>query len=161
MFSYCENRHEDILTRQGKISRLYSLIMNIINNRLLNINLPPNRSAFFWGPRKTGKTHWIGENFKDPFILEIQDDSPFIYGDKGIRSGGCHDFRSSAAALFSPDPVQDLRAYIADYLKEEIASEAAIQNIPAFAEFLRIASLTSGELLPELRIISIETGPDA
>jgi predicted AAA+ superfamily ATPase len=47
----------------------------------------------------------------------------------------------------SPDPIQDLRSYVADYLKEEIAAEAVIQNIPAFAEFLRIAALTSGELL--------------
>jgi uncharacterized protein len=47
----------------------------------------------------------------------------------------------------SADPIQDLRAYVADYLKEEIAAEAVTQNIPAFAEFLRVAALTSGELL--------------
>lgn len=47
----------------------------------------------------------------------------------------------------SADPIQDLRSYVADYLKEEIAAEAIIQNMPAFAEFLRIAALTSGELL--------------
>jgi len=28
----------------------------------------------------------------------------------------------------SPDPIQDLRAYVADYLKEEIAAEATGQN---------------------------------
>lgn len=49
--------------------------------------------------------------------------------------------------LLSPDPIQDLRSYVADYLKEEIAAEAVTQNIPAFAEFLRVAALTSGELL--------------
>jgi predicted AAA+ superfamily ATPase len=47
----------------------------------------------------------------------------------------------------SVDPIQDLRSYVADYLKEEIAVEAVVQNIPAFAEFLRVAALTSGELL--------------
>lgn len=47
----------------------------------------------------------------------------------------------------SPNPLEDLRAYVADYLKEEIAAEALVQNIPAFSEFLRIASITSGELL--------------
>lgn len=47
----------------------------------------------------------------------------------------------------STDPIQDLRSYVADYLKEEIAAEAVVQNIPAFAEFLRVAALTSGELL--------------
>ncbi len=49
--------------------------------------------------------------------------------------------------VLSVDPIQDLRAYVADYLKEEIIAEAVVQNIPAFSEFLRIAALTSGELL--------------
>jgi len=49
--------------------------------------------------------------------------------------------------LVSEDPTQALRAYVADYLKEEIAAEAVVQNIPAFAEFLRIAAITSSELL--------------
>jgi len=47
----------------------------------------------------------------------------------------------------SPDPQEDLRAYVADYLKEEIAGEARSQNIPAFTEFLRVAAITSSELL--------------
>lgn len=47
----------------------------------------------------------------------------------------------------SSDYIQELRAYIADYLKEEIAAEAVVQNIPAFAEFLRVAALNCGELI--------------
>lgn len=49
--------------------------------------------------------------------------------------------------LLSQDPIQDLRSYIADYLKEEIAAEAVVQNIPAFAEFLRVSALNCGELI--------------
>lgn len=49
--------------------------------------------------------------------------------------------------FLSLDPVRDLRSYVADYLKEEVAAEAAVQSIPAFAEFLRVAALTNGELL--------------
>jgi predicted AAA+ superfamily ATPase len=49
--------------------------------------------------------------------------------------------------FLSTDPLEDLRAYVADYLKEEIAAEAQVQNIPAFAEFLRVAAITSSELL--------------
>lgn len=49
--------------------------------------------------------------------------------------------------FLSPDPIRDLRSYVADYLKEEIAAEAAVQSIPAFSEFLRVTALTSGELL--------------
>lgn len=47
----------------------------------------------------------------------------------------------------SSNPVEDLRAYVADYLKEEIASEALVRNIPAFSEFLRVAAVTNSELL--------------
>jgi predicted AAA+ superfamily ATPase len=47
----------------------------------------------------------------------------------------------------SPNPIEDLRSYVSDYLREEIAAEALTRNIPAFSEFLRIAALTSGELL--------------
>lgn len=49
--------------------------------------------------------------------------------------------------FLSPDPIEDLRAYVADYLKEEIAAEALTRNIPAFTEFLRVAAITSSELL--------------
>ncbi|MEW6744310.1 MAG: DUF4143 domain-containing protein [Planctomycetota bacterium] len=49
--------------------------------------------------------------------------------------------------FLSEHPLEELRAYVGDYLKEEIAAEAVTQNIPAFAEFLRVAALTSSELL--------------
>lgn len=49
--------------------------------------------------------------------------------------------------FLSSEPLEDLRAYVADYLKEEIAAEALARNIPAFAEFLRVAAITSSELL--------------
>jgi uncharacterized protein len=49
--------------------------------------------------------------------------------------------------FLSDEPIEDLRAYLADYLKEEIAAEALIQNIPAFSDFLRVAAITSSELL--------------
>jgi predicted AAA+ superfamily ATPase len=47
----------------------------------------------------------------------------------------------------SDDPDADLRAYVADYLREEIAAEAAVRNLPAFAEFLRVAAIGNAELL--------------
>lgn len=57
----------------------------------------------------------------------------------------------------SADPVEDLRAYVADYLKEEIAAEALVQQIPSFAEFLRVAALTGSELINYVNIAR-ETG---
>lgn len=51
------------------------------------------------------------------------------------------------AHFLSDNPIEDLRAYVGDYLKEEVAAEALTQNIPSFAEFLRVAAITSSELL--------------
>jgi predicted AAA+ superfamily ATPase len=62
--------------------------------------------------------------------------------------------------VLSDDPDADLRSYVADYLKEEIVAEAAVQNIPAFSEFLRVAALTNSELLNYTNVAS-ETGVSA
>ena len=44
-------------------------------------------------------------------------------------------------------PVRLLQAYVSDYLKEEIAAEGLVRNLPAFANFLEAAALTDGEVL--------------
>lgn len=50
-----------------------------------------------------------------------------------------HYLASSAAAR--------LRAYIGDYLKEEIAAEALVRNLPTFSNFLNAAALSDGEMV--------------
>ena len=212
--------------------------MKRIKDRILDLNLPANRSAFLWGPRKTGKTYWINRHFADSVIIDLlktdvfadyasrpsllrerykeyrrpvvideiqmvpdllneihwlieNTDVSFLMTGSSARKlrrrhanllGG-RAWRYIMAPLtyaetegfdlelimvsgllpphfLSSDPVQDLRAYVADYLKEEIAAEAVIQNIPAFAEFLRVAALTSGELLNYTNV-GRETGVSA
>ena len=59
--------------------------------------------------------------------------------------------------FLSEKPLDLIRSYVADYLKEEIAQEAKIQRIPQFNEFLRIAALTSGELI-NYNNVARETG---
>jgi predicted AAA+ superfamily ATPase len=51
------------------------------------------------------------------------------------------------AHYLSENPREELSAYVSDYLKEEIVQEAGVQNLPAFSDFLRVAAITSGELL--------------
>ncbi|MBI4536597.1 MAG: ATP-binding protein [candidate division NC10 bacterium] len=199
--------------------------MRNISKRLLTIDLPANRSAFLWGPRKTGKTFWLGQTFPEHVRIDLLQTDVFgeyasrpsllreRYRDHRriliidevqlvpdllpeihwlIENRGPNFFMAGSSArkllrkhadllggrawrytmhpltyletqgfdleavmvtgllpphFLSPDPIQDLRAYVADYLKEEIAAEAAIQSIPAFSEFLRVAALTNGELL--------------
>lgn len=40
-----------------------------------------------------------------------------------------------------------LEAYIADYLKEEIAAEGLVRNLPTFSGFLDVAALSDGEIV--------------
>ncbi len=212
--------------------------MKKITKRILDINLPVNRSAFLWGPRKTGKSYWINKHYKDVIIIDLLKTDVFAdYASRPLllreRYQGYHGLvvideiqmvpdllneihwliensgvsflmtGSSARKLrrghanllggrawrytmapltygetkgfdleqviisgllpphfLSPDPVQDLRSYVADYLKEEIAAEAVVQSMPTFSEFLRVASLTSGELLNYTNV-GRETGVSA
>jgi len=212
--------------------------MKYIRDRVLNIDLPSDRSAFLWGPRKTGKTYWINRQFADSILIDLlktevfadyasrpslireryQEHRRLIVIDeiqmvpdllneihwlientnasflmtgsspRKLRRGhanllGGRAWRYNMTPLtfaetsdfdleqivisgllpphfLSSDPVQDLRSYVADYLKEEIAAEALVQHIPAFAEFLRVAAITSGELLNYTNV-GRETGVSA
>jgi predicted AAA+ superfamily ATPase len=47
----------------------------------------------------------------------------------------------------SSNSTMDLKAYVNDYLKEEIQAEALTRNLPAFSKFLKSAAITNGMLL--------------
>lgn len=47
----------------------------------------------------------------------------------------------------SNNPKRLLNSYISHYLKEEIAAEGLVRNLPAFSEFLNVAALSDSELL--------------
>jgi uncharacterized protein len=42
-----------------------------IKKRLLEINLPPGKSVFLWGPRKVGKTYWISHTQSGLEIIDL------------------------------------------------------------------------------------------
>jgi len=197
-----------------------------IIKRVHQLRLPGNRSAFLWGPRKTGKTtllrqqfskafwvdlldfdlylalsqkptrlrqileaqpqrtvvvdevqkvpqlmdeiHWLMENKGYQFILSGSSARKFKRGKGNLLGGRAWRFllfpfvtRELEAfnldkALFagllpahylSSNPEMDLKAYVHDYLKEEIQAEALTRNLPAFSKFLFSAALTNGMLL--------------
>ncbi|MBI4375615.1 MAG: ATP-binding protein [Elusimicrobia bacterium] len=212
--------------------------MSNIIKRLIELKLPPRRSAFLWGPRKVGKSFWITHTFPQAVLIdllktdvfadyatqpsllrdrfqnhqglividEIQkvpvllDEVHWLIENRGLsflltgssarklRRGhanllGGRAWRRTMVPLsvqevdgfdlekamvsgllpphyLSPQPLEDLRAYIADYLKEEIAAEALSQNIPKFSDFLRVAAITSSELLNYTNVAR-ETGVSA
>jgi len=55
---------------------------------------------------------------------------------------------------FSDAPFEDLETYTGTYLKEEIAAEAVVRNVPAFSRFLTVAGLCNGKILNYSNIAS-------
>jgi len=194
--------------------------------RIQHIDLPPNRSAFLWGPRKTGKTtlltqqfahacwidlldydlflslsqrptrlrqiveaqasktvvidevqkiphlmdeiHWLIENKGFQFILSGSSARKFRRGTANLLGGRAWRFelyplvtkelkefnleKALVSGLLpshylSSDSEMDLKAYVHDYLREEIQAEALTRNLPAFSKFLQSAAITNGMLL--------------
>lgn len=195
-------------------------------NRIQRIDLPKNRSAFLWGPRKTGKTTLLRQQFPNAFFVDLLDYDLFLglgrrptqlrqileaqtsktvvideiqkiphlmdevhrlienKGYQFIMSGSsARKFRRGNVSLLggrawrfelyplvseelgnfdlqkvlntgllpahylSPDSELDLKAYVHDYLKEEIQAEALTRNLPAFSRFLQSAAISNGMLL--------------
>lgn len=132
-------------------------------------------------PDLLNEIHWLIENSRISFLMTASSARKLRRGHANLLGGRAWRYTMSPLTygetsgfdltqvvisgllpphFLSPDPIQDLRSYVADYLKEEIAAEAIVQNIPAFAEFLRVAALTSGELLNYTNV-GRETGVSA
>jgi len=47
----------------------------------------------------------------------------------------------------SEQPTRMLRAYVADYLTEEIQAEGLVRNLPSFARFIELAGFCNGQML--------------
>ena len=47
----------------------------------------------------------------------------------------------------SENPSRNVRAYVDDYLKEEIAAEGLVRNLPTFADFLSAAALSDTQMI--------------
>ena len=129
-------------------------------------------------PALLDEVHWLIENKGASFLLTGSSARKLKRGHANLLGGrawrrtmtplsytevrGFDLERVMASGLLPPhflseEPAEDLRAYVADYLKEEIAAEALVQNMPAFSEFLRVAAITSSELLNYVNIAR-ETG---
>jgi predicted AAA+ superfamily ATPase len=132
-------------------------------------------------PSLLDEVHWLIENRQASFLLSGSSARKLRRGHANLLAGRAWRFelgplsfvetegfqleRVMQTGLLPPHylsdrPEEDLRAYVADYLKEEIAAEAATKNLPAFADFLRVAALTNAELLNYVNVAQ-ETGVSA
>ena len=132
-------------------------------------------------PALLDEVHWLIENTSLSFLLTGSSARKLRRGHANLLAGRAWRRQMTPLTLLEVDeldlervmvsgllpphflsshPLEDLRAYVSDYLKEEIAAEALTQNIPAFTEFLRVAAITSSELLNYTNVAR-ETGVTA
>ncbi|MBU1702608.1 MAG: AAA family ATPase [Candidatus Eisenbacteria bacterium] len=211
--------------------------------RILNIDLPERQSVFLWGPRMTGKTtllrqqfpkslyydllqtdlflelsrnpsllreqllavddkalrqpviidevqktpqlldeiHWLIENRRIRFILSGSSARKLIRGNANLLGGRAwryHLFPLVSQELESLDILRILnrglipnhyfqngyrksqKAYVHDYLKEEVFEEGLTRNIPAFSRFFEAMAYSHGELT-NFANIARDSGVDA
>lgn len=63
-------------------------------------------------------------------------------------------FGGLPSVYLSPDPEEELDAYVHTYLYEEIQAEGLLRKLPPFARFLQVAALESGNLINYARVAS-------
>lgn len=74
---------------------------------------------------------------------------PFVYPEIMDQFDLAHLLLNGAlpSIFSSQDPHDHLKAYVGEYLKEEIIAEAATRNVPAFTRFLEVAAISNGQMI--------------
>lgn len=74
---------------------------------------------------------------------------PFVYAElkENFDINKALNIGTIPSVYFSDSPQEDLESYAGDYLKEEIASEGLVRNLPSFSRFLEIAALSNGQMI--------------
>ena len=127
-------------------------------------------------PTLLDEVHWLIENRGVHFALcgssarKVRRGAANLLGGRAVR----YQLHGLTAAEIGPDfdldrllnhgylprifnaerPGRMLDAYVADYLKEEVAAEGLVRNLPAFSGFLDAAALSDGELINFTNIAS-------
>lgn len=120
-------------------------------------------------PALLDEVHWLIENTRHVFALcgssarKVRRGSANLLGGRAVRyelfglvSGELDRIFDPVRAAnhgylprhyLSDKPASLVRAYVDDYLKEEIAAEGLVRNLPAFAGFLRAAAISDSEMI--------------
>lgn len=132
-------------------------------------------------PELLNEVHWLIENKKLSFILCGSSARKLKRGAANLLGGRAWRFHFYPlvypevpefdllrvfkngllpANYLSDQPDRMLRAYIGDYLVEEIQAEGLVRNLPAFARFMELVGFTNGQLL-NFANIARDVGIDA
>ncbi|HLK13047.1 MAG TPA: DUF4143 domain-containing protein [Candidatus Binatia bacterium] len=120
-------------------------------------------------PALLDEVHWLHENRRVRFALcgssarKVRRGGANLLGGRALRYelhgltvaelgtaadvGGLVNRGYLPAIYGAARPERLLTAYVADYLKEEIAAEGLVRNLPAFSEFLNVAALSDAQLV--------------
>ena len=120
-------------------------------------------------PALLDEVHWMIENLDVRFALcassarKVRRGAASLLGGRALRYelrgltsaelGAAFDLHRIVNCGFLPRPYLDpepdelIESYIADYLKEEIAAEGLVRNLPVFADFLEAAALADTEMV--------------
>jgi uncharacterized protein len=120
-------------------------------------------------PALLDEIHWCLENTDSSFVLcgssarSLKRETSGLIGGRAWRFDlfplTTHELGASAhldkilkngtipAHYNSEFPDRDFRAYVSDYIEEEIRKEAHLRNVPAFFKFLEFAGRASGDLV--------------
>ena len=120
-------------------------------------------------PQLLDEVHWLHERRKVRFALcgssarKVKRGQANLLGGRALRYdlhgltaaeiGGDfdlnrmlnHGYLPNIYQLDNPRPL--LNSYVADYLKEEVAAEGLVRNLPVYSEFLNAAALSDAELV--------------
>lgn len=120
-------------------------------------------------PQLLDEAHWLHENRRIRFALcgssarKVKRGQANLLGGRAVRyelhgltAGELgrefdltrilnHGYLPSIYQSKRPRPL--LNGYVADYLKEEVAAEGLVRNLPVYSEFLNVASLSDTELV--------------
>ena len=120
-------------------------------------------------PALLDEVHWLIENRGLHFALcgssarKVKRGAANLLGGRAVR----YELHGLSAGELGPDfdldrmlnhgylpriyqasrPARMLDAYVADYLKEEVAAEGLVRNLPTFSNFLDVAALSDGEIV--------------
>jgi uncharacterized protein len=120
-------------------------------------------------PALLDEVHWLHENRRARFALcgssarKVRRGAANLLGGRALRYELFGVTAAEVGAAFdldralnhgwlpriyeAPRPQRLLAAYVGDYLKEEVAAEGLVRNLPAFSEFLDAAALSDGDLV--------------
>ncbi|HEX7671765.1 MAG TPA: DUF4143 domain-containing protein [Polyangiaceae bacterium] len=120
-------------------------------------------------PALLDEVHWLVENGRATFALcgssarKMKRGAANLLGGRAIRYELHGITAHELGAEFDVDrlvnhgtlprvyaasrPERALRSYVGDYLREEVAAEGLVRNLPTFSAFLDVAALSDGEIV--------------